>query len=176
MAPNVRVRLGERAKSGPCDNCKGVVPKGELHAAVTKSFGRSKQGKPKYQGAHVHLFCLSAFLISDHVAWRSKARKTRGRRPGSSALNLSPEEHKERKHLIRTRARLLRCFLRSNVPADVQHYYKRILSIGTRLLECGGEPRRSMMRRDPEVNIRLKQKLGQAEVLLKQEKFVGTTG
>lgn len=171
MAPSVRVRIGKKAKVGPCGNCLSEIPKGKLHAAVMQSFGKSQRGTNKWKGSHVHCFCLPAFLISDYTQYMERERKPKGRQTGSSLFDMPEEQRMERKHLIRTRARLLRLVLATECKEQwphedfiryterIDHLRERIIGVQTKLTECGGPPRRSMMRRGEAARLVLERRL-----------------
>ncbi|NIN69849.1 MAG: hypothetical protein GTO63_35240, partial [Anaerolineae bacterium] len=129
MAPSVRVRLGKKAKEGPCAVCPHAILKGVVHAAVLRAFGLSQKGVPKWRGEHVHLACLPAFLIADYTRYVDRQKKPRGRQAGSSPFKLEPEQLAERKHLIRTRARLLRLVLATSDKDRIARLKERVVKV-----------------------------------------------
>lgn len=157
MAPSVRVRLGKRAKTSQCDVCPKEIVEGTIHAAVSMSFGPSKNGRVKYKGSHMHVACLGVFLIQDYMKYMDRERKPKGRQDGSSPI---PEEFREeRKHLIRTRARLLRLVRDAVAEERIIFLRSRIMEIQAKLLNRGGSAKQSMMRRSDEAKADLEAKL-----------------
>jgi hypothetical protein len=156
--PTVRVRVGKRRDAGPCGNCTSEVEEGDIHAFVVQTFGKSDGGKTRFKGSHIHMFCLPAFLIQDYLNYSLRQRKKpKGRGPGSSPI--PAEFREERRRLIRMRAHFLRRILASDDVKAIAHYKGRVVLIQRRLTECGGQPRKSMVRRSPEVKAALDRKL-----------------
>lgn len=155
MAPVVKVRLSVKAQEGPCEQCTQAISEAALHVTAIRGFGQSKKGRAKMHSAHLHLSCVPAFLLADYVQWTGREKKPRGRNRNL----LPPEQQAQRKHLIRTRARLLRLVLATRTEEEwphedyiryrerIDHLRERILQVQVELAECGGLPRQSLVRR-----------------------------
>lgn len=157
MAPSVRVRLGKKRDTGPCGNCEDEIASGIVHAAVMRSFGRSHAGVAKWRGDHVHLRCLPAFLMRDYTGYRDRERKPRGE--NRRHFDLTSEQMETRRHLIRTRARLLRLVLEAVPEERILFLRGQIINLQMELTKYGGPPRQSMVRRSPEARAILEPKL-----------------
>lgn len=154
MPPSIRIMLTKKRDEGLCCVCEAVVPEGEVHATAVRTFGRSNAGKVKYQTEHLHVACVPALLIADHVRYA-----TRTKRVGRRAASIPEEFLVERRRLIRTRARILRQVIRMDDPEEIACARERIVRINIGLTERGGMPRERMMRRSKEDRAILEAKL-----------------
>ena len=149
LPPSVKVRVTAKAKSGPCGHCEQDIPEATLHATLHQTFGKSKAGKTKYKGWHLHLVCLPKWLIGDHIRYMLRKKGTPGRTVGSLP-NLTPENGQRRKWLVRTRARLIREVIRSDDKEHTRTLHTRLLGIKQELMQVGGDVNNNLVRRAPE--------------------------
>ncbi|KKM93932.1 hypothetical protein LCGC14_1203400 [marine sediment metagenome] len=163
MPPSVRVRVTAKATTGPCEQCPEDIPEGERYVTVVMTFGQSKAGKTKYKAVRVHFVCLAKWLICDDLRYSTR-KKEKGGRPEGSGLQLNEEGKKKRRHLIRTRARLLRLILATPDWEDsgmdrIRKLVGRIEAIQPQIKELGGPINDNLNRRASEVRKALDAKI-----------------
>jgi len=160
MSVTCRIVTAIKRELGPCNECDGNILKGQLYSTVVVRLGKSKAGKQKWRSVKVHLdSCLAKWVIVDYTRFSTR-RKARGGRPEGTGLQLDNNSKKERRHLTRTRARLIRLLLETDDSNRIKMLVARISSIGKRITALGGALNPNLMRRSPEareaVNARLK--------------------
>jgi hypothetical protein len=155
MPPVTRILVTKKKDEGPCGQCPKVIPEGAIHATAVRTFGLSQEGKRKYKTDHLHMTCIATNLMVDYLRFgerRAKEKKVRG-------PSIPPEHREKRAKLIRTRARLLRLVLAAATPERIEHLRDRVVLVQRELVQCGGMPRESMMRRSEEDQRTLASKL-----------------
>ncbi len=151
MPPSVRARVTAKAKQGPCESCPEDILKGERYVTVTQTFGKSQAGKTKYKATKVHFVCLAKWLICDDLRYRTR-KKEKGGRPEGTGLQLSEASKKERRHLVRTRARLMRLVLATEDEGRITVLGEHIGFVQEQITALGGPLNENLMHRD--INLR----------------------
>ena len=98
------IQITKKMKAGDCDHCKEPLKLGEFHTTVTIR-ARAKSGKHWFANWHLHMRCLSIWLLVQLMA-RQDRRKAAGR-PRGSGMGLPPEDKKKRLALCKRRMRIL---------------------------------------------------------------------
>ncbi|KKL24029.1 hypothetical protein LCGC14_2419450 [marine sediment metagenome] len=158
MPPSARVRVTAKAKQGPCDQCPDDILKGERHVTVIQTFGKSKAGKTKYKAVKVHFTCLAKWLICEDLRYSTR-KKEKGGRPEGSGLQLPDSDKKERRHLVRTRARLMRLVMATEDEELITVLGERIGFVQQQIVALGGPLNENLMHRSPELRKAISAKL-----------------
>ncbi len=163
MSVTCRIVTTLRSVDGPCDVCEDVIPKGMMYCTVIIRMGTSKKtGKQKWRSDKVHLnICLSKWVILDYMRFNER-KKSKGGRPKGSGMHLSDDGKAERRHLVRTRARLLRLVLATDDTERIRMLVARIEPIQVRIVEIGGPLNENLMHRDLSIRDALGAKLKEA--------------
>jgi len=160
MSVACRIVTAIKRELGPCNECDGDIIKGQLYSTVVVRLGKSKAGKQKWRSVKVHLDgCLAKWVIVDYTRFSTR-RKARGGRPEGTGLQLDDNSKKERRHLTRTRARLMRLLLETDDVDRIKMLVGRITVTSERITALGGALNPNLMRRSLEareaVNAQLK--------------------
>ena len=168
MSVTCRIVTTLKSVDGPCDVCEDVIPKGMMYCTVIIRMGTSKKsGKQKWRSDKVHLnICLSKWVILDYMRFDAR-KKSKGGRPKGSGMYLSDDGKAERRHLIRTRARLLRLILATPDWEDsgmdrIRKLVARVEAIQPQIRKLGGPINDNLNRRALEVKKVLDAKIKQS--------------
>ena len=164
MSVTCRIVTTIKSVDGPCHVCEDVIPKGMMYCTVIIRMGTSKVGKQKWRADKVHLnICLSKWVILDYMRFNER-KKSKGGRPKGSGMHLSNDGKAERRHLVRTRARLLRLVLATDDVKRIRMLAARIEPIQIKIIEIGGPLNENLMHRDPEIRKTIGAKLREANI------------
>jgi len=165
MPPSVRVRVTAKAKTGPCEQCPDEILKGERYVTVVMTFGKSKVGKTKYKAVRVHFTCLAKWLILADLRYGTRV-KEKGGRPEGTGMQLSDPNKKQRRHLTRTSARLMRLLLETDDVDRIKMLTGRITVTSEKITALGGALNPNLIRRSKEAQeaVTAKLKLGGSHV------------
>jgi len=146
----VRLRLTINARLRSCSYCKDSIGIGQFHATAIRTFGKTKAGKIKYQSSHLHFNpCLLKWLIEDHLRFATRI-KEKGGRPEGTGMRLSDPDKKERRHLTRTSARLMRLLLETDDVDRIKMLTGRITVTSEKITALGGALNPNLIRRSKE--------------------------
>ncbi|KKM92595.1 hypothetical protein LCGC14_1216950 [marine sediment metagenome] len=165
MPPSVRVRVTAKAKTGPCEQCPDEILKGERYVTVIQTFGKSKGGKTKYKAVRVHFTCLAKWLICEDLRYGTRV-KEKGGRPKGTGMQLSDPDKKQRRHLTRTSARLMRLLLETDDVDRIKMLTGRITVTSEKITALGGALNPNLIRRSKEAQkaVTTKLKIGGSHV------------
>ena len=161
MPPSARVRVTAKAKTGPCDQCPDEIPQSSRYVTVIQTFGKSKAGKTKFKASKVHFECLGKWLIWEDLRYNTRVKR-KGGRPEGTGLQLPEDDKKERRHLTRTRARLMRLLLETDDTERIRMLVGRIETLQAQIKALGGPLNENLMHRDPNLREVISAKLRQA--------------
>ena len=163
MSVTCRIVTTLKSVDGPCNVCEDNIPKGMMYCTVIIRMGTSKKsGKQKWRSDKVHLDgCLSKWVILDYTRYNDR-KKEKGGRPKGSGIYLSDDGKAERRHLVRTRARLLRLVLATDDMERIRMLVARIEPIQAQIIVIGGPLNDNLMHRDPQLRDAIGAKLREA--------------
>lgn len=151
MALQYRVRITKKRKEAPCGQCPEMITDGVLHITVSMRMGRSPRGKDRWKIVHLHILCLTTWLIVQHVQWGERKKKPNGRPPGSGKLNILSDEDRAARHdLVVERGRLIREIIETYDMVKVRSHHARLAILTDSIADLGGPLNLDMSRRTQE--------------------------
>ena len=131
------IQITKKRKEGNCDHCEEPLELGAFHATVTIRATAKKSGKHWFANWHLHMKCLSMWLLVQLIA-RQDRRKKAGR-PKGSGMGLSLENKRRRLALCKRRMRILQ-EVASCTPKDnrLGGLYQKFDAVRTDLENTGG--------------------------------------
>ncbi len=159
MSVACRIVTALKRETGPCNECPEEIVKGTVYSTVVVRLGRTKGGKQIWRSVKVHLDrCLASWVIVDYTRFSTR-KKEKGGRPEGTGMQLSDPDKMERRHLTRTRARLMRLLLETDDVDRIKTLVGRITSTSERITALGGVLNLNLMRRSPEAREAIAAKL-----------------
>ena len=159
MSVACRIVTALKRDTGPCNECGEDILAGTVYSTVVVRLGKTKGGKQIWRSVKVHLDrCLAAWVIVDYTRF-SIRKKSKGGRPEGTGIQLSDPDKKERRHLTRTRARLMRLLLETDDVDRIKMLVGRITATSERITALGGSLNPNLMRRSQKAQDTISAKL-----------------